>query len=316
MSQPPYPAIPQSPLEVGDVFGGAFRIFKSRWGSFTLLSVLPSLIILVSALLLTVGAFLVARRMREGDSATPFILTLIAMVLAITLAGLVATIKFGGMTMALAEAEAQGRRVGWAELTDRTRGSFGRYLPMFGAVIVFVLAVMVLMVAPIGIVVATALRGDPEAPDSTMAGGFIVAMLVFILPWLLVILASLVFQVRLLFALPIAALEHQSDNVVRASWTMTRGHFWRLLGMTLLLGVAIGGGRWCCSRWPDSERYRYSSWIPKTQALPYRARQRCCSPSGTSCCSSSRWWRTPTTRSSSTCSTWTPTDATAVRSSR
>lgn len=74
-----------------------------------------------------------------------------------------------------------------------------------------------------------------------MAGGFIVAMLVFILLWLLVILASLVFQVRLLFALPIAALEHQSDNVVRASWTMTRGHFWRLLGMTLLLGVAIGG---------------------------------------------------------------------------
>lgn len=127
MSQPPYPAIPQSPLEVGDVFGGAFKIFKRRWGLFILLSVLPSLIILVSALLLTVGAFLVARRMREGDSATPFILTLIAMVLAITLAGLVATIKFGGMTMALAEAEAQGRRVGWAD--HRQDAGFLRALP-------------------------------------------------------------------------------------------------------------------------------------------------------------------------------------------
>lgn len=241
MTQPPYPAIPPSPLDVGQVLGGAFTILKKRLGLFALLSVMPTLIILGSTVLLAVGMLLVSRSMRDGDSAVPFVLGLVAMVLLITVIGLVATIKFGSMTMALAEAEAQGRRAGWSDLSERTRGVFGRYLPMFGAVLLFVLAALALLVIPIGIAVATAVGADPEAPDSAMAGGFLLAMMAFMLIGILVSIAALIFQVRLLFALPIAALEHGSGNVVRASWTMTRGHFWRLLGMTLLIGIVVGG---------------------------------------------------------------------------
>jgi hypothetical protein len=107
---------------------------------------------------------------------------------------------------------------------------FRRFLPMLGASLLLLLAAVVLLV-PLVLVVGL----DPEAlmrPTAATAGKLVLAMLLFAI-------LAVYFGVRLMLMTPVAAAEGVGAiGIIRRSWALTRGHFWKLLGFILLLGLA------------------------------------------------------------------------------
>lgn len=124
-------------------------------------------------------------------------------------------------TLALGRASTVGEAIGHG---------FRRFLPLMGASLILILGFCILIVP---IVVATGLQpGDLLAPTPATAGKILLVMLV-----ILAVLAF--FGVRLLLTTPVAAAEGAGPvAIIARSWALTRGHFWRLLGFLLLLGVA------------------------------------------------------------------------------
>lgn len=107
---------------------------------------------------------------------------------------------------------------------------FRRFLPMLGASFLLALPVIVLLVALILIVGL-----DPQAllrPTPATVGKLLLVLLLFLL-------VAVYFGVRLMLMTPVAAAETVGPiGIIKRSWELTRGHFWKLLGFILLVGVA------------------------------------------------------------------------------
>jgi hypothetical protein len=124
-------------------------------------------------------------------------------------------------TLALGRAATIGEAIGHG---------FRRFLPMLGATLILILALCILIV-PLGL--ATGIKPDDLlAPTPATAGKILLVMLV-------VLALALFLGVRLLLTTPVAAAEPVGPVAILArSWALTAGHFWRLLGFLLLLGIA------------------------------------------------------------------------------
>lgn len=124
-------------------------------------------------------------------------------------------------TLALGRASTVGEAIGHG---------FRRFLPMLGASLILILAFCLILLP---LVVATGLQpGDFTAPTPATAGKILLVMLLFLA-------VILFFGVRLLVTTPVAAAETAGPvAIIARSWALTRGHFWRLLGFLLLLGIA------------------------------------------------------------------------------
>jgi hypothetical protein len=124
-------------------------------------------------------------------------------------------------TLALGRAATIGEAIGHG---------FRRFLPMLGATLILILALCVLLVP---LVLATGIKpGDLLAPTPATAGKVLLLMLV-------VLALALFLGVRLLLSTPVAAAEPVGPVAILArSWALTAGHFWKLLGFLLLLGIA------------------------------------------------------------------------------
>jgi hypothetical protein len=113
---------------------------------------------------------------------------------------------------------------------------FRRFLPMLGASLLLGLAIA-LNIVPI----VLALGLDPEAlrnPSAATAGSVLLGLL-------LIIILALSLWVRLMVMTPVAAAERVGPvGIIKRSWALTRGHFWKLLGfiVLMLLVLAIVGG--------------------------------------------------------------------------
>lgn len=108
---------------------------------------------------------------------------------------------------------------------------FRRFLPMLGAVILLV-AAMILVFLPL-----VALSGlSPEdftAPTPAMRGRVALVTLLFAM-------VGLFFAVRLLVMTPVAAAEPAGPvAIIRRSWSLTGGHFWKLLGFVVLMLIVL-----------------------------------------------------------------------------
>lgn len=113
-----------------------------------------------------------------------------------------------------------------------------RLLPMLGAVLVlvlvclvlfFVVSMVVVLAVPGAIAVAAAAPG--AAPDPAILRATLI-MLVILVPIILF------FAVRLMLMTPAAAAEDIGPlAIIRRSWRLTSGHFWKLLGFVLLVGI-------------------------------------------------------------------------------
>ena len=104
---------------------------------------------------------------------------------------------------------------------------FRRFLPLLGASLLLMLGALLVMIplfALLGI--------DPAAlqsPDAGAVGKILLGMLIFLIVFLFLF-------VRLVLITPVAAAERVGPiAILRRSWELTRGHFWRLLGFFLAL---------------------------------------------------------------------------------
>ncbi len=104
-----------------------------------------------------------------------------------------------------------------------------RFLPVFLASLLIGLAALIVL-TPIGILImgSAMTSGNPTAA----AGG---AITLFALIFLIV---GIVVWTRLMLMTPVAAAEGVGPiALIRRSWALTRGHFWKLLGLVLLMVV-------------------------------------------------------------------------------
>jgi hypothetical protein len=108
--------------------------------------------------------------------------------------------------------------------------AFRRCLPLIGASLLLALVLLVVMV-PLILALGLAPE-DFAAPSDEQAGRVFLAML-------LVLLIFLVVWVRLIMMTPVAAAEGGGPiAIIRRSWELTSGRFWKLLGFALLLVIA------------------------------------------------------------------------------
>jgi hypothetical protein len=171
------------------------------------LTVLPSIVLQI------VAASLVP--LEAGERAVFLLLTIAVVVLSVT-----GTISI--TALAVGRRNVVGQAIGLG---------FRRFLPMFGAAILIGLAALIALI-PI-----VALSGiDPEALAASRpeaAAGVMRVGLIFLLIFLL-------FWPRLILMTPVGALESVGPiGIIRRSWQLTRGHFWKLLGFALLLMLVI-----------------------------------------------------------------------------
>lgn len=108
---------------------------------------------------------------------------------------------------------------------------FRRVLPMLGATILVALAAVILCI-PVVLLTGIDLQ-DLVSLTPAVLGRALLAML-----FLLVVLIA--FAVRLILITPVAAAEPVGPiGILKRSWELTRGHFWKLLGFLLLIGIVV-----------------------------------------------------------------------------
>lgn len=119
-----------------------------------------------------------------------------------------------------------------ASVADGLKRGIKRLLPTIGMFVVLVggailIALLLAAVAGIGSVATGSTTVDAEAV-SPIAG------LVFV-----VVFGAMVWvAVRMMLVTPVIAAEDEGPfGIIKRSWRLTKGHFWRLLGFLLLFGI-------------------------------------------------------------------------------
>jgi hypothetical protein len=113
---------------------------------------------------------------------------------------------------------------------DALRHGLRRLPSLAGAALILIAAALILFLP---LILATGIRPEQLiAPTPATAGRIGLAVLVFAL-------VGLFFAVRLLLLTPVAAAEPVGPvAIIARSWTLTKGHFWKLLGFVALITVA------------------------------------------------------------------------------
>lgn len=232
--------LPRHPLSVGDVLGATFRFFGRRFGQFLLISLIPSLVIVLAQLLAValVVAIAVPLGMRQEPDLAGALATGLGLVAgaALAMVGLAVVawtiqVKCLGMIALAARDIEDGHSSGIGDLWRRTRGLAGRALSLVLAAVLAGLLVSVL-------VTAVAVRSiDTTAPSPS-------ALPVVVGATLLAQLAAIYLQVRWAFVLQALAIEADGPfAALGRSWRTTQGAFWRILGsllaVSLLLAVVL-----------------------------------------------------------------------------
>ncbi|MFN3389846.1 MAG: hypothetical protein ACK40O_13065 [Allosphingosinicella sp.] len=107
---------------------------------------------------------------------------------------------------------------------------FRRFLPLLGASLLIGIAAMLVMI-PVILAAGISLE-DLTAPTPAAVGGLMLAMLVLFVVFIAI-------WVRLMLMTPVGTNEPVGPiAIIRRSWALTAGHFWKLLGFVLLFGIA------------------------------------------------------------------------------
>lgn len=113
-----------------------------------------------------------------------------------------------------------------------------RFLPLFLASLLIAIAAIIVMI-PIALIVV----GGAAATGSVGAATGSVVLLVLIM-----MVIGVAFWVRIMLMTPVAAAENLGPiALIRRSWELTRGHFWKLLGFVVLMVMVGGVAIWAIS---------------------------------------------------------------------
>ena len=235
---PPKPGlIPLRPLSLGDILGGAFQVLrrnpKPTFGFALVMSLISTFVVgivsggvMVFAIERVMGAPAADRdAITAGSVALGAISLIVISVLSIALTTLVQGIIAIEVTRgALGAKVALGGL--WAVAQGRVRALVGWSLLVFGAV------VLVLLV--LGGLVAIVFVAAGEI------AGIVTAVIMVIVLSLGGTVLSLWLSTKLAFVATAIVVERRSiADAVRRSWRLTTGHFWRILGITLLVSVIL-----------------------------------------------------------------------------
>ena len=119
-------------------------------------------------------------------------------------------------------------------VADAIKTGLRKLFPALGAILLFVLPFFFIVVVAIG---ATAGPEDAAQLQARIAAGEIGGTLLTII--LVALLVFIFLAVRLALMAPVTVSE--SDNpltILKRSWALTRGHFWRLFAYIIVLGIA------------------------------------------------------------------------------
>ena len=240
--------IPLRPLSIGEIISGAFESLRANPRAMFL----PSLIVLtatgaLSAVLNYLGAsFLLSRvddllnssDVRISGILPVFMGSFASQMVGALLTALATTILTGLLIVAVSRS-VLGRIATPGEVWERTRG---RILPLIGQTLLITLITDIAdaIIVVIGVVLIVIIAASVTGPDPG-AGAIVITLLAALALIVIVFIAAAFLVVRL--SLAPAALMLENTGVVEGigrSWALTRGSFWRVLGILVLAGLITG----------------------------------------------------------------------------
>ena len=245
--------IPLRPLSIGEIISGAFESLRANPRAMFL----PSLIVLtatgaLSAVLNYFGTSLLFSNLNnlidssDVDSSdvtfsgilSTFVGSFASQVVGLLLTALATTILTGLLIVAVSRS-VLGRIATPGEVWERTRG---RILPLIGQTLLITLITIVadIIILVIGVVLIVIIAASVTGPDPG-AGAIVITLLAALALTVIVFIAAAFLVVRL--SLAPAALMLENTGVVEGigrSWALTRGSFWRVLGILVLAGLITG----------------------------------------------------------------------------
>ena len=234
--------VPLRPLQLGDLFDGAFKTIRRNPTAMVGLAALVTALFMVVPVLVTLGlaaAGSLSAGAAGGGAGTPFIgqvglggsgATYGSTLLGSLFGGL-ASVVLNGMLVHVVSEAVLGRR---STIGATWRATRGRLLRLFGLAAASFLGLVVLVAVPVVAGVAV----------GTVSG--IAGLLVGLPLGLLAILAGVYLSVRyLLLAPPALVLERTGVFAsIKRAGQLSRHQFWRLLGLSLLAGLVAAIAGW------------------------------------------------------------------------
>ncbi|SJM54385.1 hypothetical protein [Gulosibacter sp. 10] len=231
--------IPLRPLSFGEIFGSTFRLLRANAGvSIGASLIVQGVVSLVAAAIPTAVFIWAANRatMSTGSeaqtlwNAVPGYMAL--SVIPALLLTILSTAMLQVIIVQVVSTSILGRRIGFGEAI---RGAWKRFWPIvgyFGIVIVAMAIVIALFALLIFAMVTMFARGND-------GGGFSMVILGFF-GFLAFAFCSIWLSVKFAFTVPSIVLERMGPIAgVKRSWTLSRGYFWRTLGVILLLQLIL-----------------------------------------------------------------------------
>lgn len=227
--------LPPGPLSLGDIAGGAWRVYKARFGLFLKLLLMPFLIMFGITVAFGIALLLTLLATPRGGQPALGPLVGLGVVFYITLlvVSLLVYVYQGRTAIAGIDLATGRTNPTSSNLADRTRGLLGRLIILVLLAIGLSIAVMIAIVV-IAIPIGMASDATGAGSGSGGAGGALFAFLLVVafyaaLFWL---------SIKLLYTLT-AMAEEQLDAIpaIKRSFQLTKGAFWKTLGYQIVLGL-------------------------------------------------------------------------------
>lgn len=226
--------VPLRPLSLGDIFGGAFATIRGNPAATLGLSLIVHLIVAVPSLILTL--WLKDAAFPNGINFNPDTTSGGGMSSSIDLnaASLIAQvfsyiggIVLAGMLVVVVSEAVLGRRITMGGTWARIRP---RIWALLGMTVLLLLGALLAIAVVVGIIVLVA-----------ATAGTALAVVLGIVLGLILLVALIAVYTRIVLASPALVLEGIGPiAAIRRSWGLTRGAFWRVLGISLLAALVAG----------------------------------------------------------------------------
>ena len=244
--------IPLRPLSIGEILGGAFESLRANPKAMFV----PSLVVMGIVGLLSAGslALFLSRlglpNLTSGeaelseadlDNIGSSLVGLLVQLGVTSVLSMLATSILIGLLIVTVSRTILGRKASLGDVWQRTRP---RVWALIGQTLLIelILAVITAVFVAVAVGIGWALLGNVIANGASedSAGTFVVAFLVLLA--LLIVLGLAVFALMCKLCLAPAALVLENIGVMEGisrSWTLTRGYFWRIVGIRLLSFIIV-----------------------------------------------------------------------------
>jgi hypothetical protein len=244
---PPKPGlIPLRPMTLGPILAASFQVMRrnprATLGPALIISVVLAI---VTAIGVTAYVGAISRIAYAGNAADADALaagSLVVSVLVLLLGGAAITVATAVLQALIVTEVARGtvgEKLRLGQLWAKARGRLGAVIGYTLLLILGAAIVITLLFGLIAVVTAAAMSGTTSS-SSNFAGSMVAVFGVVIVGYLGAAAVALWLGTRLAFVPAAIVLERLPIRaaVVR-SWTLTRGYFWRTLGIQLLVAVMI-----------------------------------------------------------------------------